>query len=122
MLSNKEKKRRQHEKELNSLKNKMGKSIVWFDALSKEQQYDILFRWKKEKNNNKLTTPQKRTVVKRCGGYTNGQYEVMKREIEVISYPVNFKHFIKSIKPRFSVSIKKMREAQLQHLLKNVKS
>ena len=49
MLSNKEKKRRQHEKELNSLRNKMGKNVIWFDALNKTQQYDFLFRWKKKK-------------------------------------------------------------------------
>jgi hypothetical protein len=57
MLSSKEKKRRQHEKELKSLRNKMGKSIIWFDALNKTQQYDLLFRWKKEKNRNNLIIP-----------------------------------------------------------------
>ena len=40
MLLDKEKKRRQHEKELKSLRNKMGKSIIWFDALNKTQQYE----------------------------------------------------------------------------------
>ena len=44
---------------------------------------------------------------------------IIKKEIEVISYPVNFKHFLKEIKPRFSVSVTKMREARLQHLLKD---
>ena len=42
----------------------------------------------------------------------------VKREIEVISYPPNFKHFIKDMKPRFSGSVSKMRESQLNHLLK----
>jgi len=37
MLSNKEKKRRQHEKELNSLRNKMGRNTIWFDALNKTE-------------------------------------------------------------------------------------
>lgn len=118
MLSDKEKKRRQHEKELKSLRNKMGKNIFWFDALNKTQQYDILFRWKKEKNRNNLTIPQKKTLYKRVGGFINGRYMVLKKEIEVISYPPNFKHFIKDMKPIFSVSISKMRESQLKHLLK----
>ena len=118
MLSDNEKKRRQHEKELNSLRNKMGKSIVWFDALNKTQQYDILFRWKKEKHRNNLTTPQKKTLYKKISGFVNGRYQVVKREIEVISYPPNFKHFIKDMKPRFSVNVSKMRESQLKHLLK----
>jgi hypothetical protein len=118
MLSDKEKKRRQHEKELNSLRNKMGKSIVWFDALNKTQQYDILFRWKKEKNRNTLTQPKKKTIVKRVGGYTNGRYKVVRKKIEVISYPTKFKYFLQNIKPYFSVSVSKMRESQLKHLLK----
>lgn len=118
MLSDKEKKRRQHEKELKSLRNKMGNSIVWFDSLNKTQQYDILFGWKKEKNRNKLILPQKKTLYKRIGGFVNGKYKVVKKEIEVISYPPNFKHFLKNMKPRFSVSVSKMREAQLKHLLK----
>jgi hypothetical protein len=118
MLSDKEKKRRQHGKELKSLRNKMGKNIFWFDALNKTQQYDILFRWKKEKYSNKLKTPQKKTLLKRFGGYNNGGYKVLRKEIEIISYPPNFKHFIKDMKPRFSVSVSKMRESQLKHLLK----
>jgi hypothetical protein len=118
MLSNKEKKRRQHEKELNSLRNKMGNNIIWFEALNKTQQYDILFRWKKEKHKNNLTIPQKRTLYKRVGGFLNGRYKVFNKEIEVISYPPNFKHFLKNIKPQFSVSVSKMREVQLKHLLK----
>jgi hypothetical protein len=117
MLSEKEKKRRQHEKELKSLRNKMGNSIVWFDALNKTQQYDVLFRWKREKNSNKLTKPEKKTIFKRVSGFNNGRYQVLKKEIEVISYPPNFKYFLKNIKPFFSVSVSKMRESQLKHLL-----
>lgn len=48
-LSNKDKKSRQHEKELASFRNKMGSNIVWFDSLSKRKQYDLLFQWKKLK-------------------------------------------------------------------------
>ena len=117
MLSNKEKKRRQHEKELNSLRNKMGKNTIWFDALNKTQQYDFLFRWKSEKNNNKLIKPEKKTIYRSITGYNNGRFQVIRKEIEVINYPPNFKYFIKNIKPFFSVSISKMRESQLKHLL-----
>lgn len=117
MLSDKEKKRRQHEKELKSLRNKMGKNIIWFDALNKKQQYDLLFAWKREKKTNKLTSPQKRTLIKRAGGWSNGRYKVIKKEIDIISYPPNFKHFLKNIKPKFNISVSKMRESQLKHLL-----
>lgn len=117
MLSDKEKKRRQHEKELNSLRNKMGKNIAWFEALNKTQQYDILFAWKMEKNFNKLNKPEKKILKKKFGGWANNRYQVFKKEIEVISYPPNLKHFIKNIKPRFSVNVSKMREVQLKILL-----
>ena len=117
MLSNKEKKRRQHEKELNSLRNKMGKNTIWFDALNKTQQYDLLFGWKSEKNNNKLIKPEKKTIYRSITGYNNGRFQVIRKEIEVINYPPNIKYFIKNIKPFFSVSISKMRESQLKHLL-----
>jgi len=118
MLSDKEKKRRQHEKELNSLRDKMGKSIVWFDALNKTQQYDLLFQWKREKHINKITKPQKKTLVRKVGGFSGGKYKTLRKEVEVISYPPNFKYFLKNIKPCFRVSLSKMREAQLKHLLK----
>jgi hypothetical protein len=117
MISNKERRQRQHEKELNSLRNKMGKSIIWFDALNKTQQYDLLFLWKREKWKNSLTKPEKKILYKRYGGYTNGRYRVQQKEVEVISYPANFKHFLNEVKPRFSVSVSKMRESQLKHLL-----
>ncbi len=118
MLSDKEKKRRQHEKELKSLRNKMGKNIIWFDALNKTQQYDVLFKWKREKYRNTITTPQKKTLIKRVGGYTNGRFQIVNKKVEVISYPPNLKHFLNNLKPYFSVSVSKMREAQLKHLLK----
>jgi hypothetical protein len=119
MLSNKEKKRRQHKKELLAIRNKMGNSVIWFDALNKAQQYDLLYLWKREKYRNKLTSPKKKTLYKKISGFSNGKFQIIKKEIEVISYPVNFKHFLKEIKPRFSVNVTKMREARLQHLLKD---
>ena len=127
MLSDKEKKRRQHEKELKSLRNKMGKNIVWFDALNKTQQYDILFRWKKEKNSNKLKIPEKKIILKRVRNLTTTGYRKTNRwsfswkKIEVISYPVNLRYFIQNIKPYFSVTVDNMRESQLNHLLNKYK-
>lgn len=120
MISNKEKKRRQHEKELKSLRNKMGKNIAWFDALSTSQQYDLLFAWKMEKKINKKTKPEKKIMVRKVGGWTNGRYQTVRKYIEIVSYPPNFKYFLRNIKPRFSVSITKIREAQLRHLLEDV--
>lgn len=117
MLSDKEKKRRQHLKELNSLRNKMGKNLAWFDALNKTQQYDILFSWKLEKKINTLTKPETKFITKRISGFHGSQYKVLKKKIEIISYPPNLKYFIKNIKPRYSVNVSKMREAQLKILL-----
>lgn len=118
MLSDKEKKRRQHEKELNSLRNKMGSNIVWFDALNKTQQYDLLFMWKKEKKRNNLTKPQKKKIRKRVGTFVKGGYKILTQEVETISYPANFKHFLESVKGSFRIDKKRMRESQLKHLLK----
>ena len=42
----KERKKRKHKKELKSLRNKMGKNIIWFESLSPKKQYDVLFLWK----------------------------------------------------------------------------
>jgi len=72
-ISNYEKKRRQHEKELKSFRNKMGSNIVWFDSLSKTKQYDLLFGWKREKSSNKLQSPEDKIIFKRTWvGYTRG--------------------------------------------------
>ena len=77
-ISEKESKRKQHEKELKSFRNKMGQNIVWFDSLSLTKQYDLLFQWKRERHNNKLTNPKKlklnnhKLTVKTGGEYSNG--------------------------------------------------
>ena len=36
-------------KEFNSFKRKLNKDLVWFSALPKEKQWDLLFRWKSYK-------------------------------------------------------------------------
>lgn len=90
MMSNKEKKRRQHEKELNSMRNKLsGNLIVWFDSLSTQRKYDLLFEWKYLKHSKReIDTPQVKKIKRR---------NRFSRKIEIvksITYPASFKHFI----------------------------
>lgn len=107
MISEKEKKKRQHKKELNSFRNKMGSNIVWFDSLSLTKQYDLLFAWKREKNTNKRT----KTVKK-----FNRYYKIYLHE-----YPINFKFFLKDFKNRrdFQPSVKKLRDTVIDLILDN---
>jgi hypothetical protein len=116
MVSNKSKKRKQHQKELNSLTNKMGSNIVWFLSLSEKDQYDILFQWKKEKYHNKLTQPEK-VVVKLFlpYGYGNKRF----KWVDKTNYPPNLKYFIKSAKLRYKPDVVRVRESAIDLLLKN---
>lgn len=116
MISNKSKKRKQHEKELNSLRNKMGSNIVWFNSLTDRDQYDILFQWKKEKYQNKIKQPEK-VIVKLFlpYGYGNKRF----KWVEQINYPPNLKHFIKKAKLRYKPNVVRVRESAIDLLLKN---
>ena len=109
-ISNYEKKRRQHEKELNSFRNKMGKHIVWFDSLSKTKQYDLLFSWKREKSSNKLQAPEEKTILRPTW-------------VKVTSYPASLKHFIIKcrVNPQFQPSRTKVRDAAIDILLNSKK-
>ena len=99
-----EKKRRQHKKELHSLRNKMvGKNLVWFDSLPERSQYDILFAWKREKKFNNRTT-------KICEA--RGMY---------ILFPINFKYFIFKMKRKYKPLVSRIREATIDLLLNNKK-
>lgn len=98
MMSNKEKKRRQHEKELNSLRNKLsGSLIVWFDSLSTQRKYDLLFEWKYLKHIKRgINTPQIKKIKRRNRFPRNGSH-LPTTKIEIvksITYPASFKHFI----------------------------
>lgn len=108
MISVKEKKKRQHEKELKSFRNKMGQNIVWFDSLSKTKQFDLLFQWKKEKKNNKLTIPEKTFVWRRAIKW-----------VEITKYPPNLKYFIKERKNSrmFTPNIANVRQTTIDILL-----
>ena len=111
MISDKEKKRRQHKKELNSFRNKMGKDLAWFDSLSLQKKYDLLFSWKIEKKYNKRESPSKVRIYHRY----------LRKKIDVMSYPPNFKYFIKDKKarPYFESNVSDIREATIDILLKN---
>ena len=109
-LTDKEKKKRQHKKELKSLRNKMGKNLVWFDSLSIAKKYDVLFLWKKEKSMNKLTVPRIRYI--HYGGFG--------MKVKIVEYPPNLKYFIKGLrlKLRFKVDKSVLRNSAIDLLLK----
>lgn len=112
MLSDKEKKLRQHRKELKSFRNKMGKHIVWFDALTLTRQYDLLFLWKKEKH--KLKDIEVPTKVK----YEYGNRARLQKTYT--KYPASMKHFLEIyvLDSRFQPSKVRIREASLNLILK----
>jgi hypothetical protein len=118
-ISNHEKKRRQHEKELKSFRNKMGKNIVWFDSLSKTKQYDLLFGWKREKSSNKLKAPEEKTIMRPT--WVGYRRKMVKEK--VTSYPVSFKHFIVKcrVNTQFQPSRTKVRDAAIDILLNSKK-
>lgn len=99
----KERKKRKHKNELKSLRNKMGKNIIWFESLTPKKQYDVLFRWKHEKRFNNLTEP---TINKSRLG-------------DIILYPPNFKHFINKLKKQhnFRVNKQTLRENAIDLIL-----
>lgn len=116
-ISDKEKKFRQHQKELNSLRRKMGQNLAWFDSLRTDSKWTLLFLWKTEKNKNKLESPKKVKVRKRV--YTNGR--IRTEMVDIVQYPPSLKHFIKKMKqyPRFQPTIKNLRNTTIDLLLKN---
>lgn len=116
-ISDREKKKRQHKKELNSLRNKMGQNLAWFDSLRTDSKWTFLFLWKSEKKRNKLKVPTKVKVSKRV--FTGGRVRIEK--VDVIHYPPSLKHFIKKMKqyPRFQPTIKNLRNTTIELLLKN---
>jgi hypothetical protein len=118
-ISNHEKKRRQHEKELKSFRNKMGKHIVWFDSLSKTKQYDLLFGWKREKSSNKLQAPEEKTILRPT--YIGYRRKMIKQKIT--SYPSSLKHFIIKcrVNPQFQPHRTRVRDAAIDILLNSKK-
>lgn len=118
--SNKEKRKRKHEKELNTLRNKMGPNLVWFNSLSRGKQFDILFLWKKEKYKNKLTKPEYKLISQRVPIDPSrpwGKKRIVKKMI--LKYPASLKHFLISCRanPMFSPTKERVRETTIEILL-----
>jgi hypothetical protein len=97
----------------------MGKNIVWFDALSKTKQYDLLFYWKIEKKRNKLQAPEQKTILRPI--YDGRRGRMVKQKIT--SYPPSFKHFIIKyrVNPQFQPHKTKVRDAAIDILLNSKK-
>ena len=117
MLSEKEKIKKKNEKELKSFRNKMCSNIVWIDSLGKTKQYDLLFQWKKEKHNNKLTKPEK--VKVRQSQIDSKTWRRIFKWVEVTKYPPNLKYFIKERKHlrMFTLNVVNVRQATIDLLL-----
>lgn len=115
-MDNKERTKRKNQKELKSLRNKMGGNIVWFDSLNKQQQYDLLFEWKFEKSRKKNIT--KPIVVRRKKLVKKGARWI-REWVDVTEYPASLKHFIKDAKIRYKPNVSRVRETAIDMLLKN---
>jgi len=92
------------QKELKSFKNKLhGSNKIWFDSLSNTKKFDVLFMWKYEKSNNKLTEP----LIKRVRG----------KIIKI--YPVKLKYFLNRVKskPGFRVNKIRLRETIISNII-----
>ena len=116
MLTEKEKIKIKNEKKLKSFRNKMGSNIVWFDSLTKQRQYDLLFEWQNEKYRKRFVT--KPTVVRKTV-WDSINYK--RKIINVTEYPANLKHFIREVKQtrRYKSSVVKIRETAIDLILKN---
>lgn len=122
MISKKEKKRKQHEKELKSLRNKMGSNIVWFDSLNRYQQFDFLFSWKRNKFINvNRTEPESVKIMKWVPIDPTRPWGRKKRVLEKqLRYPSSLKHFIKICRTdiRFRPQRENVRQTSIDILLK----
>lgn len=118
MLTDSEKKKIQHKKELKSLRNRMNDmNIIWFDSLSTNRQYDLLFEWKSEKYFNKIKSPKVKFIRKRK---PYRKYETIK----IIEYPPSLKHFIINRKAinKWKVETSAIRNATIDLVLNSNKN
>jgi hypothetical protein len=117
MLTDSEKKKIQHKKELKSLRNRMSDmNLIWFDSLPINRQYDFLFEWKSEKYFNKIKNPKVRFIRKRK---PYRRFETIK----IIEYPPSLKHFIINRKDsnKWKVEISAIRNATIDLVLNSKK-
>lgn len=94
-----------HEKEFNSFCKKVRiNNRIWFDALSKNQQYDLFYEWKREKYN----SPDKKKTIR-------NKY----LRINTVIYPAKIKHFIREKMKEFRYTPKKknLRDSKLDFIL-----
>ena len=109
-----EKNKRKHIKEMKSFKNKMNvNNLAWFESLDNTKQYDILFIWKKIKNQSIIKKPVVRYIRKY--NFDTKEYEYIKK----IFYPSKLKYFLKSIKKskRFQGNKNKIRTSLINKIL-----
>lgn len=119
-ISDKEKKKRQHEKELNSLRNKMGVNIVWFDSLSLRKKYDILFGWKRLRKVKTRQKPEFVEITKRVPIDPLrpwGRKKLVK--VTELWYPPSLKHYIKDCRKnsKYQPRVQNIRETSIDMLL-----
>jgi hypothetical protein len=115
-----QKKRKQHEKELKSFRNKMGSNIVWFDSLSRKKQYDLLFSWKSFKYLNKITKPEYVTKYKKIPLDPLRPWGPKKTiKLKELRYPASLKHFIIECKDmrEYKPNVIKVRENTIDLIL-----
>jgi len=123
-LSTYEIKKRQHEKELKSFKNKLGPNTVWFNSLVETKQFDILFLWKKLKKSNKLTKPEWTEKLKRVPIDPNRPWgRTTLKKVKILKHPPSLKHFIKKMMSyrRFQPKIQNIRNTTITLLLNEEK-
>jgi uncharacterized GH25 family protein len=124
MLSESEKKKRQHEKELKSFRKKMVNNIVWFDSLDKKRQFDLLFRWKRSKYRDKINVlnhPKVEYIRKLLPSVPGGRLKLQYKMVKSITYPEKLKYFIEKSKRnyRYQISKSTYRNTAIDILLKN---
>lgn len=110
MESKRSKSDKKHGKELKSFKNRLGKNLIWFNSLSVEKQYDLLFIWKKEKWRNKNGLRPKLIV----------KYNHITRKREKVPNPeLKLKHWIISWRysRQFATSKGKIRNSTINIIL-----
>jgi hypothetical protein len=115
MLTEKEKVKRKNQKKLKSFRNKMGSNIVWFDSLTNQEKYDLMFEWERERYYKRnITVPVK---TKKKVYALDRNYRRIKKDVEVINYPANLKFFIRDAKNRYNPKVSSIREATIDILL-----
>lgn len=121
-MDKKERKNRQHKKELKSFRNKMGDNLIWFDSLTNGQQYTLLLKWKEEKyykSDISRGEIDARKLIKWGIHEIDHNFVINLDKSIFIRYPIKLKHFIRLYRStsRFSVSKKSIRDTTIDSIL-----